>query len=145
MATGDPWHDALMAFIERNEAEELTAYLNTLAEVFPPLARQMRDLALLVKFMQAKNQKRGRGKPKGAGHWELYSDANYVTAQRVERRMVNWKHDTGKARVPPAMIHEWIDEEASIVNTWKGVHNLPVNIDRVWDILRDAKSKRLLV
>jgi hypothetical protein len=112
--TGDVWFDALMTFVERNEAEPLTDCLDAIAEAVPALARQMRDLALLVSFMQAKNQPRGRGKPKGAGRWELYSDANYVTAQRVEQRMFKWKRDTGKARVPPATIHDMIDDHADL-------------------------------
>jgi hypothetical protein len=57
--------------------------------------------------------------------------------------MVKWKRDTGKARVPTDTIHDMIDEEASILNRWEGLHNRPVDVDRVWDLLRGPKSRRL--
>ena len=133
----------MMALVERNDVEPIVQYLEAAAEVVPGLGRLFRDLSLLLRFMHAnaKGQKRRRGNP--GGQWDNWHDPNYVAAQLAERAIVDWKRNSGEAKIPQELRAQKIDEAAARVDCMAIARGKPVDRERVQQLLREPKWRRL--
>jgi hypothetical protein len=124
----DPWHDALMALVEHNNVEPLAAFFEI----------QLRDLSQLVRFLHDRNQK-----PRGKSIWDRYGNPDYRAAQDAERRVLKWKQETGEKNIPETMRQDIIERSVEIINKQFFAKDKPASPERVREILRGPKSRRL--
>jgi hypothetical protein len=141
-ATGDLWANAVGAWAERNDIEPLTLYLDVIADCFPVLGRQLRDLNGILRMQQARSQKQKRGKPGGTlGRW---SDPNYLAAWIVEQRVAAWRRDHARHNIPDSERAEIIARTvAQAARDWHCAKRKKPSIDRVTAILNGPRSRRL--
>jgi hypothetical protein len=141
--TGDPFTDAVLALSEQNDVEPLVRYVRTLADLDPALAQQLHDLALILRLLHAKGQKRLPGKP--GGTWRRFQNPNYVAAQYAEVRIAIWKRDNGKRNVPNDVRDTIIANTVTELRTWHFAKRQRPSANRVKSILSGPRSRRLPV
>jgi hypothetical protein len=140
MTTGDAWTDALLAYRD-GDPEPLTNYLSAAAEEVPALARQLRDLARLLQFMHAKTQTLPPGNP--GGPWQRWREPNYVAAWYAEHWIANHKRDTGRSTIADETRESFIADAVNLINGWHFAKDNPASVDRVREILRGPRSRRI--
>ena len=140
-ATGDLWFDALMNFVEFNEVGPLSTYLETWADGQPAMARQLRDLAQLLRFLSAQSQTPPQGNP--GGKWQRWRHPNYVAALVAETGIDNWKRANKVRSISNDMRKKFIEDAVVLINTWHFAQNKPATVERVRRILRDPRDKRI--
>jgi hypothetical protein len=141
--TGDRWTDAMVAAGTDVDIEPLANYLNDVAaERVPALAHQQLDsLASLLRSLQARSQKRKRGKP--GGTLRRWSDPNYLAAWIVEKRIAAWRRDHTRNNIPDSKRAEIIAHTVDEVRNWHCAKRKPPSVDRVTTILNGPRSRRL--
>jgi hypothetical protein len=140
-ATSDLWANAVVALAERNDIEPLTLYLDVLADCVPELGRQFRDLKSILRVLQAKSQKRKRGKP-GGTLWR-WRDPNYLAAWIVEQRIAAWRHDHARNSIPDSERAEIIARTVEDARAWHCARRKRPSVARVAAILNGPRSRRL--
>jgi hypothetical protein len=144
-ATGDPWFDVLMNFINFNEAEPLNLYLEKLADEQPAVARELRDLALMVCYLSAVERTRSEkpGSGNRGGLWKRWLIPSYVAAWFADRWIADWKRDKGEQQIPDPKRDEFINRAVAMVNKWHFAKRRKATPERVRELLREARSERL--
>ena len=142
-ATGDLLANAVGAWVERNDIEPLTLYLDVIADCVPALGRQLRDLNGILRLQHARSQRRKRGKP-GGTLWR-WSDPNYLAAAVVEQRIVGWRRDHARHNIPDSERAEIIARTVDEVRNWHCARRKRPSVARVTAILNGPRSRRLLV
>jgi hypothetical protein len=138
--TGDAWTDALLAYLDGDPAP-LNDYLRVAAEALPTFADQLCDLARLLQFMHAKTQTRPPGNP--GGSYLLWQKPNYLAAWFAERWIAKHKHDTRRRTVTNARRETFIADAVNLINGWHFAKDDPASVDRVREILRGPRTRRL--
>ena len=101
----------------------------------------LRDLKSILRVLQAKSQKRKRGKPGGTS-WR-WSDPNYWAAWIVEQRIAAWRRDHARNNIPDSKRAEIIARTVDEARTWHCAKRKPPSVDRVTTILNGPRSRRL--
>jgi hypothetical protein len=136
---GDPWIDVMVEYANGNP-EPITAYLRTMHRLMPWLY-ELDGIAGLLQFMHTKSQKRPRGKP--GGEWLLWKKPDYVAAWFAEHWIANHKRTTGRRVIADELRESFINAAVYRINTWPFAKDDPASFERVWEILRGPRSRRL--
>jgi hypothetical protein len=143
--TGDAWTDAVLAWAECNEIEPLTQYLKAVGKQTAPAftPQQLHNLAGIVEILHSRGKKRLPGKPRGL--WQRWQDANYIAAWIAEQRILCWKREHDGRSIPIEDRNAIVEQTVLEVREWHVAKRKKPNSDRVSEILRGPKDRRLAI
>jgi hypothetical protein len=130
---------------DREDAEPLNLYLEKLADEQPAVARELRDLALMVCYLSAVERTRSEkpGSGNRGGLWKRWLIPSYVAAWFADRWIADWKRDKGEQQIPDPKRDEFINRAVAMVNKWHFAKRRKATPERVRELLREARSERL--